>query len=40
VPCFIVANQHVVTGAQDTKFWLQVIDELVEELKEGVDPAP
>jgi len=28
VPCFIIANQHVLPGAQDTSLWLQVIDEL------------
>lgn len=28
VPAFIIDGQHVVTGAQNTPFWLQVIDEL------------
>jgi len=28
VPAFIIAGQHVVSGAQPTPFWLQVIDEL------------
>ena len=28
VPCFVVAGEYVVTGAQPTAFWLQVIDEL------------
>ncbi len=29
VPTFVVANQHVVPGAQPTELWLQVIDELI-----------
>ncbi|WP_415184018.1 DsbA family oxidoreductase [Phaeovulum sp.] len=28
VPSFIIANQHVVSGAQPTELWLNVIDEL------------
>jgi predicted DsbA family dithiol-disulfide isomerase len=28
VPTFVVAGEYVVTGAQPTDFWLQVIDEL------------
>jgi predicted DsbA family dithiol-disulfide isomerase len=28
VPTFVIANQHVVVGAQPTELWLQVIDEL------------
>ncbi|KPQ08426.1 MAG: putative dithiol-disulfide isomerase involved in polyketide biosynthesis [Rhodobacteraceae bacterium HLUCCA12] len=28
VPAFVIAGQHVVTGAQTTPFWLNVIDEL------------
>lgn len=32
VPCFIVANAHVLQGAQPTELWLQVIDELTEGL--------
>lgn len=28
VPSFIIANQHVVQGAQPTEFWVTVIDEL------------
>ena len=31
VPCFIVANQHALSGAQPTELWLQVIDELQEQ---------
>lgn len=34
VPCFIIANQHVVTGAQSTEFWCNVIDEIAEQLRE------
>ncbi|MGI9393765.1 MAG: DsbA family oxidoreductase, partial [Boseongicola sp.] len=30
VPTFVVANQHVVPGAQLPELWLRVIDELVE----------
>jgi len=35
VPTFIVANQHVLTGAQPTELWLQVIDEINQQLKGG-----
>jgi predicted DsbA family dithiol-disulfide isomerase len=28
VPCFVLANQHVITGAQPTELWLNVIDEI------------
>jgi len=28
VPAFVIAGQHVVTGAQPATFWLQVLDEL------------
>ncbi len=33
VPTFVLANQHVLTGAQPTELWLQVIDEIAEQLK-------
>jgi predicted DsbA family dithiol-disulfide isomerase len=33
VPTFVIANQHVVVGAQPTDLWLQVIDELTGQLK-------
>ncbi len=33
VPTFVVANQHVVPGAQAPELWLRVIDELVEHNK-------
>lgn len=32
VPTFVIANQHVVPGAQQPDLWLQVIDELGEQL--------
>ena len=32
VPCFIIANQHVLTGAQPTETWLSVIDEIMAQL--------
>lgn len=30
VPTFVIANQHVVPGAQPTELWLNVIDEIAE----------
>ena len=33
VPCFILANQHVISGAQSTEFWLNVIDEIADHLR-------
>ena len=33
VPTFVLANQHVLPGAQPTELWLQVIDEISEQLK-------
>ncbi|WP_297620472.1 DsbA family oxidoreductase [uncultured Roseicyclus sp.] len=35
VPCFILANQHVISGAQSTEFWLDVIDEITDHLRAG-----
>jgi predicted DsbA family dithiol-disulfide isomerase len=35
VPCFVVAKQHVVSGAQPPDLWLRVIDELAERDAEG-----
>ncbi|MEQ8922778.1 MAG: DsbA family oxidoreductase [Roseovarius sp.] len=35
VPTFVLANQHVLPGAQPTELWLQVIDELAEQMKDG-----
>jgi predicted DsbA family dithiol-disulfide isomerase len=37
VPTFIVANHHVLTGAQPTELWLQVIDEITQQLKGGAE---
>ncbi len=34
VPCFIVANQHVLPGAQPTDLWSQAIDEITAKLAE------
>ncbi len=34
VPCFIVANQHVLPGAQPTDLWTQAIDEITAKLAE------
>jgi predicted DsbA family dithiol-disulfide isomerase len=30
VPCFIIANTHVITGAQSNEFWQHVIEELTQ----------
>ena len=32
VPTFIIANQHVVPGAQPTDLWLKLIDEILEQI--------
>ena len=32
VPCFIVAGKHAVPGCQPTELWLNVIDELLEQI--------
>ena len=32
VPCFIIDNQHVVTGAQPPEFWENVIDDITRQL--------
>ncbi|MEM6634898.1 MAG: DsbA family oxidoreductase [Pseudomonadota bacterium] len=32
VPTFVVANQHVLPGAQPTELWLKVIDELTAQI--------
>lgn len=34
VPTFVIANQHVVPGAQPTELWLQVIDEIAAQATE------
>lgn len=33
VPTFVIANRHVVPGAQPPEFWSQVIDELVAQIR-------
>ena len=33
VPTFVIASQHVLTGAQPTETWLSVIDEIAAQLK-------
>ncbi|HBZ45130.1 MAG TPA: polyketide biosynthesis protein [Maritimibacter sp.] len=33
VPTFVIANQHVVPGAQPTDLWLKVIDEIAHDLR-------
>lgn len=35
VPTFVLANQHVVSGAQPTELWTQVIDDLIAQLAAG-----
>ena len=35
VPTFVVANQHVLTGAQPTALWVQVIDEIAGQQTPG-----
>lgn len=35
VPTFVLANQHVLTGAQPTDLWLRIIDDLASQLKAG-----
>lgn len=32
VPCFIVANQHALSGAQPTDLWIKVIDDIAAQL--------
>jgi len=34
VPTFVIANQHVLTGAQPTEVWLSVIDEIAGQIEE------
>jgi predicted DsbA family dithiol-disulfide isomerase len=33
VPTFVIANQHVLTGAQPTETWLSIIDDIAEQLR-------
>jgi predicted DsbA family dithiol-disulfide isomerase len=39
VPCFVVAREHVVTGAQPPDLWMRVIDELTA-MEDGTASAP
>lgn len=32
VPCFVIANQHVLSGAQPTETWTAIIDEIADQL--------
>lgn len=32
VPSFVLANRHVITGAQPTDLWLSVLDEIAEQI--------
>ncbi|MBS9716306.1 DsbA family oxidoreductase [Pseudohalocynthiibacter aestuariivivens] len=34
VPCFIVANQHVLSGAQPPELWGEVVEEILEQIKD------
>ena len=40
VPTFIIAGQHVVTGAQPSEFWVNVIDDILQSLSSDVDQGP
>jgi predicted DsbA family dithiol-disulfide isomerase len=35
VPTFLIAQQFVLSGAQPPELWGQVIDELLEKMKDG-----
>ncbi len=37
VPCFVIGNQYVVQGAQQTETWDKVIKELIEARREDAD---
>lgn len=39
VPCFIIANQHVLSGAQPTDTWVRIIDEVAEQVAAQANPA-
>ncbi len=39
VPCFIIANQHVLSGAQPPDLWGKVIDEITGQIEQSGDPA-
>ena len=38
VPTFLIANQHVLVGAQDTALWGRVIEELVAQIRKVETP--
>jgi len=40
VPTFIIADQHVVTGAQPSEFWVNVIDDILQSLSSDADQGP
>jgi predicted DsbA family dithiol-disulfide isomerase len=40
VPTFIIAGQHVVTGAQPSEFWVNVIDDILQSLSSDADQGP
>ena len=35
VPTFVIADQHALQGAQPTEMWLNVIDEIIENMKDS-----
>ncbi len=37
VPCFIIDNQHVLSGAQPPELWGKVIEEIMEQLENQPD---
>ena len=40
VPTFIIAGQHVVTGAQPSEFWVNVIDDILQSLSSDAVQGP
>lgn len=40
VPTFIIAGQHVVTGAQPSEFWVNLIDDILQSLSSDADQGP
>jgi predicted DsbA family dithiol-disulfide isomerase len=40
VPTYVIAGQHVVSGAQPTEMWLNVIDQVSEQLAAQPDSTP
>lgn len=35
VPSFVIANQHVLSGAQPTETWIAIIDEIAEQIRQS-----